>query len=54
MKKKQNESFAEILHKELTKVFEQHIEDLKNMKVVEGIGNAEKLHTVRLHPFLAK
>lgn len=30
--------FAEILQKELNKVFEKHIEDLKNMKVSTEIG----------------
>lgn len=29
----QRKLFAEILQKELNKVFEKHIEDLKNMKV---------------------
>lgn len=54
MTKKQNNSFAEILQKELDKVFEQHVEDLKNTKVIEGIKNAEKLHTVGLYPFLER
>ena len=30
---KEQRFFAEILQKELNKVFEKHIEDLKNMKV---------------------
>lgn len=31
----QRKLFAEILQKELNKVFEKHIEDLKNMKVAK-------------------
>lgn len=30
--------FAEILQKELNKVFEKHIEDLKDMKVSTEVG----------------
>ena len=33
MTKEQSKLFAEILQKELNKVFEKHIEDLKKMKV---------------------
>lgn len=33
MTEDQRKLFAEILQKELNKVFEKHIEDLKNMKV---------------------
>lgn len=33
MTEDQRRLFAEILQKELNKVFEKHIEDLKNMKV---------------------
>ena len=33
MTKKERKLFIEILQKELDKVFEKHIEDLKNMKV---------------------
>lgn len=35
MTKEQRKLFAEILQKELNKVFEKHIEDLKNMKVAK-------------------
>ena len=35
MTKKEQKLFAEILQKELSKVFEKHIEDLKNMKVAK-------------------
>lgn len=35
MTKKEQKLFAEILQKELSKVFEKHIEDLKDMKVAE-------------------
>lgn len=35
MTKKEQKLFAEILQKELNKVFEKHIEDLKNMKVAK-------------------
>lgn len=31
----QRKLFAEILQKELNKIFEKHIEDLKNMKVAK-------------------
>lgn len=34
----QKKLFAEILQKELDKVFEKHIEDLKNMKVSTEVG----------------
>lgn len=33
MNEENKKLFAEILQKELNKVFEKHIEDLKNMKV---------------------
>lgn len=36
MTEDQKKLFAEILQKELDKIFEKHIEDLKNMKVTEG------------------
>ena len=35
MTDEQRKLFAEILQKELDKVFEKHIEDLKEMKVTE-------------------
>lgn len=35
MTKKEKKLFAEILQKELSKVFEKHIEDLKKMKVAK-------------------
>lgn len=35
MTKEQRKLFAEILQKELDKVFEKHVEDLKNMKVAK-------------------
>lgn len=35
MTKEQSKLFAEILQKELNKVFEKHIEDLKDMKVAK-------------------
>ncbi len=54
MPKKQNNLFAEILQKELDKVFEQHIEDLKDMKVKETRQNEKKLHKVGLYPFLER
>lgn len=38
MTEDQRKLFAEILQKELNKVFEKHIEDLKNMKVSTEIG----------------
>ena len=34
----QRKLFAEILQKELNKVFEKHIEDLKKMKVSTEVG----------------
>lgn len=34
----QKKLFAEILQKELNKIFEKHIEDLKNMKVSSEVG----------------
>lgn len=34
-KEQQRKLFAETLQKELNKVFEKHIEDLKNMKVAK-------------------
>lgn len=41
---KEQRLFAEILQKELGKVFERHIEDLKNMKVSTegGVDNVRK------------
>lgn len=38
-KKEQNKSLAEALKKELDKIFKQHIEDLKNQKVVDREDN---------------
>ena len=38
MTEEQRKLFAEILQKELNKIFEKHIEDLKNMKVSTEIG----------------
>lgn len=38
MTEDQRKLFAEILQKELDKVFEKHIEDLKNMKVSTEVG----------------
>ena len=35
MNEENKKLFAEILQKELNKVFEKHIEDLKNMKVAK-------------------
>lgn len=37
----QRKLFAEILQKELDKVFEKHIEDLKKMKVSSEIGEED-------------
>lgn len=34
----QRKLFAEILQKELDKIFEKHIEDLKKMKVAEEVS----------------
>ena len=34
----QKKLFTEILQKELSKIFEKHIEDLKNMKVSSEVG----------------
>lgn len=52
MTKKQNKSFAEILQKELDKIFEQHIEDLKDMK--KDRKNEKKLYKIGLYPFLER
>ena len=38
MTKEQRKLFAKILQKELNKVFEKHIEDLKKMKVSTEVG----------------
>ena len=38
MTEDQRKLFAEILQKELDKIFEKHIEDLKNMKVSTEVG----------------
>lgn len=38
MTEDQRKLFAEILQKELNKVFEKHIEDLKKMKVSTEVG----------------
>ena len=38
MTEEQRKLFAEILQKELNKVFEKHIEDLKNMNVSSEVG----------------
>ena len=38
MTENQRKLFAETLQKELNKVFEKHIEDLKKMKVSTGVG----------------
>lgn len=38
MTNEQKKLFAEILQKELNKIFEKHIEDLKNMKVSSEVG----------------
>ena len=38
MTEDQRKLFAEVLQKELNKVFEKHIEDLKNMKVSSEVG----------------
>ena len=42
MTEDQRKLFAEILQKELDKIFEKHTEDLKNMKVAEESGYAER------------
>lgn len=38
MTKKEQKLFAEILQKELNKVFEKHVEDLKNMHISKEKG----------------
>lgn len=48
---KEQKFFAEILQKELDKIFEKHIEDLKNMKVTEedSLSNYEKVRIPEVH-----
>lgn len=41
----QRKLFAEILQKELNKVFEKHIEDLKKMKVSTEVEDVRKVTT---------
>lgn len=47
----QRKLFAEILQKELDKIFEKHIEDLKNTKVVEegGLSNYAERPVSEVH-----
>ena len=48
---KEQKFFAEILQKELDKIFEKHIEDLKNLRVTEGssLSNYEERSVSEVH-----